>query len=122
MISNFGSLEVKTRIGIVSMSNPSLYEVYNFFREVLDIPKYYCCSHNTDTVKYRFDYELYAYIGNISIYIISPQFQQFSLKTRINSRILICNDVSCYELLMDITDYDILIIDDIIKNFKGVFL
>lgn len=99
----------------------SLIDIANYFKHTLDIPDYYFSQRNFD--KNNYDYELYAHINSIDIYIRTPEFKLFNSKAKIiNSMLCITNGIIEYDLLLPIDDYTILIINDVIKYFKGVIL
>lgn len=102
-------------------NNITINKVFSYFKNLLDIPDYYCFYNNPTDVSI-YDYELYAHINNIHIYIISPKFHLFNLSSTVNSRIIFKDDNDIYELLVNIDDYIILIINDIIKYFGGKIL
>lgn len=110
-------------------------EVFNYFKEVLNVPDYYTYSYPKtelqQTYNVEYDFELYAHIGDIKVYLISPEFSLFNRdifnsrlnhNTTINSRLILVNDSVKYELLTPINGFTILVINDIIKYFKGVLL
>lgn len=96
----------------------SLYNIVMYFKEILDIPNYYIISSNYKPSDF---FDLYGHIGNIDIYIYNVEFPH-NFECVINSRLLLTNNVTSYELLLPIDDYTLLVIDDIIKHFKGVIL
>lgn len=96
-------------------------KVFFYFKNILDIPDYYCFYNNPNNISI-YDFELYAHINNIKIYIISPKYQLFNLSSTVNSRIIFKSDNDIYEFLISIDDYTMLIIDDLIKFFGGKIL
>uniref|UniRef100_A0AAU8B0Z0 Uncharacterized protein n=1 Tax=Dulem virus 204 TaxID=3145681 RepID=A0AAU8B0Z0_9VIRU len=112
-------------------NNITIDEVFNYFKEVLGIPSYYIFSYpktdycpdiSAEKTHPELDFELYAHINDISIYIIYHDIRLFKHNKIINSRLILINDDIKYELLTPIDDFTILVIDDIIKFFKGEFV
>lgn len=105
-------------------------EIANYFSEILNIPSYYnfCIDLNKDPKGKSGMPDLfskYAIINDINIYICQKDVPYCFLKddkTVINSHIFLNNSDFEYELLTPIDDYILLIINDIIKYFKGVIL
>lgn len=109
------------------MNNVNIFDVVKYFVEIFDIPPYYRYQTNIKqlpNLKSRLIsvFDLYAYIGDINIYItenIPPSSLNYKEFT-INTRLFICNDEYEFELLFPIDDFQLLIVDDIIKTFQGV--
>lgn len=98
----------------------SLIDIVDYFKNILNIPDYYVIKHNNCSLD---EFCLYAIIGNINIYITTPEFSLYNLKAKIiNGRVSISNGTICYDLLCPINEFNTLIINDIIKYFKGEFL
>lgn len=97
--------------------------ISDFIINILDIPPYYVFKgeFNNDILS---KYDLYATIGNISIYFYTPfvSYQLLKNDIIINNHILITDEKNYYELLTPVDDYNLLIIDDVIKTFEGVIL
>lgn len=106
----------------------SLY-IYKYFAETLDVPYYYRFLTNIQThpnlCLKPSGYDLYAHINDICIYISSiPDYYVRLLEsdTLINNNLIFIDKNYCYELLLPIDNYILLVINDIIKYFKGVIL
>lgn len=98
-------------------SDVDILTVKNTFKEILDIPSYYVfCQKNNDC--YNDDNDLYARINNVNIYILGNTF--FCPNDKINDIVRVCDNSYIYDLFIPITDYDLLIINDIIKTLGGV--
>lgn len=97
-------------------NNIDLLTVRDTFKETLDIPSYYIFCQKNDCL--FTNNPKYAIIDNIDIYILGNTL--FSPNDKINDIIRLCDDNFIYDLLIPITDYDILIINDIIKTLGGV--
>lgn len=106
-------------------------EVFNYFKEILDIPSYYTYSYPKTDFRQNIsiekthpclDFEFYATIDNIKVYLVNPDFKLFKHNTLINSRLVLIDDNIKYELLTPVDDFTILVINDIIKHFGGILL
>lgn len=93
-----------------------LYSIVSYFKNILDVPSYYIIESN-----YRPSdvFSLYGHIGNIDIYIYNLEVPNCFVNDIINSRLLFTNGIISYELLLPIDNYTLLVINDIIKYFKG---
>lgn len=96
----------------------SFYDIVTYFKEILDIPNYYIFSSDYKSSDF---FDLYGHIGDIDIYIYNVEFPH-NFNCTINSRLLLTDNITSYELLLPIDDYTLLVINDIIKYFKGVIL
>lgn len=101
----------------------SLDFISDFIINILDIPPYYIFKGDFN-INILNKYDIYAIINDITIYIYTPSSSMQLLKSDIiiNSHILLTNKEKYYELLTPIDGFNFLIINDVIKTFKGVIL
>lgn len=97
------------------MSNTSCYDIAEFIRNIFDIPKYYVFESNSDY--YDVD-NLYSIVNDINIFIIGNS--EFKPNHRINDIIRISDGSICYDILIPLDNYNMLILNDIIKTLGGV--
>lgn len=91
------------------------YDITEFIRNIFDIPKYYIFKGNSDY--YDVD-NLYSIINDINIFIIGNS--EFNPKFKVNDIVRICDRTTYYDILIPLDDYNILILNDIIKTLGGV--
>lgn len=93
----------------------SCYFIAEFIRNIFDVPKYYVFEGNSDY--YNVD-NLYAIVNDINIFIIGNS--EFNPNLKINDIIRICDGIIYYDILLPLDDYNMLILNDIIKTLGGV--
>lgn len=98
------------------MSNSSsCYFIAEFIRNIFDVPKYYVFEGNSDY--YNVD-NLYAIVNDINIFIIGNS--EFNPNLKINDIVRICDGIIYYDILVPLDNYNMLILNDIIKTLGGV--
>lgn len=95
--------------------NNSCYDIAEFFRNIFDVPKYYVFEGNSGY--YDVD-NLYSIINDINIFIIGNS--EFKPNCKINDIVRICDGSIYYDILIPLDDYNILILNDVIKTLGGV--
>lgn len=95
--------------------NNSCYDVAEFIRNIFDIPKYYVFESNSDY--YDVD-NLYSIVNDINIFIIGNS--EFNPECKINDIVRISDGNIYYDILIPLDDYNMLILNDIIKTLGGV--
>ncbi len=97
------------------MSSFSCYFIAEFIRNIFDIPKYYVFEGNSDY--YDVD-NLYSIVNNINIFIIGNS--EFNPNHKINDIVRVCDGNTYYDILIPLDNYNMLILNDIIKALGGV--
>lgn len=97
------------------MNNSSCYSIAEFIRNIFDIPKYYVFEGNSNY--YDVD-NLYSIVNDINIFIIGNS--EFNPNCKINDIVRICDGSIYYDILIPLDDYNMLILNDIIKTLGGV--
>ena len=97
------------------MNNFSCDFIAEFIRNIFDIPKYYVFKSNSDY--YNVD-DLYSIVNDINIFIIGNS--EFNPNCKINDIVRICDGSIYYDILIPLDDYNILILNDVIKTLGGV--
>ena len=97
------------------MNNSSCYSIAEFIRNIFDIPKYYVFEGNSDY--YDVD-NLYSIVDDINIFIIGNY--EFKPNCKINDIIRISDGTTYYDILIPLDNYNMLILNDIIKTLGGV--
>ena len=97
------------------MSNSSCYSIAEFIRNVFDIPKYYIFKGNSGY--YDVD-NLYSIVNDINIFIIGNS--EFNPNCKINDIIRVSDGTTYYDILIPLDDYNMLILNDVVKTLGGV--
>lgn len=97
------------------MNNYNIDIIFDYFKNILDVPNYYCFKFKYSDV---ISYDKYASINCTDIYIISSLSFHPSLK--VNDILRLSNSDICYDMLLFFDDYNMLLINDIIKTLGGV--
>ena len=95
--------------------NNSCYDIAEFIRNIFDIPKYYFFESNSNY--YDVD-NLYSTVNDINIFIIGNS--EFNPKCKINDIVRVSDGSIYYDILIPLDDYNILILNDVIKTLGGV--
>ncbi len=95
--------------------NNSCYDVAEFIRNIFDVPKYYIFESNSNY--YDVD-NLYSTINDINIFIIGNS--EFNPKCKINDIVRVSDGITYFDILIPLDDYNILILNDIVKTLGGV--
>lgn len=96
-------------------NSSSCYSIAEFIRNIFDIPKYYVFEGNSDY--YDVD-NLYSIVNDINIFIIGNS--EFKPNYKINDIIRISDGIIYYDILIPLDNYNMLILNDIIKTLGGV--
>ncbi len=97
------------------MNNTSCYFIAEFIRNIFDIPKYYVFESNSDY--YDVD-NLYSIVNDINIFIIGNS--EFNPNYKINDIVRVCDGNTYYDILIPLDNYNMLILNDVIKTLGGV--
>lgn len=97
------------------MSNSSCYSIAEFIRNIFDVPKYYFFEGNSGY--YDVD-NLYSIVNDINIFIIGNS--EFKPDCKINDIVRVSDGSIYYDIFIPLDDYNILILNDIIKTLGGV--
>ncbi len=96
------------------MNNIDIELVFDYFKNVLDVPDYYCFHFRADDF---LSYDKYASINNIDITLISNL--NFNPSVKVNDVVRISDGKVIYDLLIVFDDYVMLLINDVIKSLGG---
>ena len=97
------------------MNNTSCYFIAEFIRNIFDIPKYYVFESNSDY--YDVD-NLQSIVNDINIFIIGNY--EFNPNYKINDIVRVCDGNTYYDILIPLDNYNMLILNDVIKTLGGV--